>query len=53
MKVSIDAKGLKYLAQTAKQAGTQNNWIDIALEWIDAAEAEIVKLRENLKIEEE
>lgn len=44
MKVSVDANYLKSLAEIARRNGTQDQWIDIALEWIEQADEEIRKL---------
>lgn len=43
--VKVDGKGLHALADYAKRAGTESIWMEIALEWIDQAEAEIYKLK--------
>ena len=44
-RVSIDAAGLRALRQHALAAGTLDNWAELALEWADAAEVEIARVR--------
>jgi len=49
MKVQVDAKSLHFLAERSKEAGSEHVWMDIALEWIDAADEEINRLTDKLK----
>jgi hypothetical protein len=49
MKIDITAADLHVLAERSKQAGTQDKFIEIALEWIDHADAEIDRLRQQVR----
>ena len=44
-KVTIDLEGLKNLAEHAKRNGTEQTWMDIAIEYMEQLHAEVVKLR--------
>jgi hypothetical protein len=48
MKVQVTGKILKELGEIAIRNETQDAWIEVALEWITEAEAEIVELRKRL-----
>jgi len=45
MKVQLSLEDLQVLAIRAKEAGTQNAFIDLMLEWAEAAEAEVKAAR--------
>lgn len=47
-KIDVDANGLRAMLQRARQIGTVDNWTDVALQWIDAAEKEIERLNTAL-----
>jgi len=49
MKVSVDLEYLKVLAVKSQQAGTQDAFINIALEWAEQAEEEIKRLETELE----
>ena len=49
MKVELSAKRLIELGIHSMQIGTQDKWIPIAIEWIEAAEKEIQFLKGALK----
>lgn len=43
--VHVDAADMRALAKRAKAVGTEHAWMDVALEWMEAAEKEIARLR--------
>jgi len=45
MKVQVTLEDLKVLALRAKEAGTQNAFIDLVLEWAEAAAGEVEEAR--------
>jgi hypothetical protein len=49
LKVPIDVNGMKQLYVMAKQNGTLDNWAIVALEWMEKADEEILRLQENVK----
>lgn len=48
--IKIDAAGLKVLLDHAKTTGTLEPWSDIALEYAQAAEAEIRRAHEEIEV---
>ncbi len=51
MKVEIDAKYLRTLAEKSIESGKEKIFISIALDWADQAEAEIVRLNKLIERE--
>lgn len=51
MKVAIDFEGVKRLLSVARQGGTVDNWIALALDWMKQAEVKITELEEEKKKE--
>lgn len=49
MKINITYEDLVELAKIAKKNGTQDNFIDLAIEWAEAASVEIERLKKHLK----
>ncbi len=49
MKVQIYPEQLINLGKIAKEAGTQNAWIDLATEWIEQANKKINELLKEVK----
>lgn len=45
MKVTVDAEGLASLLHSAKRAGTVGAWADVAMQWINAANDELARLK--------
>lgn len=48
MQVQIDLEGLKSLREHTLKCGTLLQWTDLAIEYIEACEAEIRRLREKV-----
>jgi hypothetical protein len=49
MKVSLTAKDVKALLQRAKEAGTLEAWSVLAVEWMEAADARIRDLEQEIE----
>jgi hypothetical protein len=49
MKVEVNLQGLKNLAVAAKRNGTQDEFIDLVLQWAEAADDEIQSLKYYLE----
>jgi len=47
--VSIDAGQLRLYAEASRKAGTQDKFIDLALEWADKAQAHVEKVYAQLE----
>ncbi len=48
-KVGIDVAGMKALLKQAKLVGTEDKWMELAVEWMEKAEEEIVRLQKEAK----
>jgi hypothetical protein len=44
-KVELDLEAMKSLLEVARRNGTVGQWADIALEWMEAANKELIHLR--------
>lgn len=49
VKINVDVSGLENLRNHARVAGTLDNWADIAIEWMRAAELELFKRDAEIK----
>ena len=49
VEVNIDFKNMQSLLVRSKQIGTEDAWISVALDWMRAAEAEVMQLRKENK----
>ena len=49
MKINVTGKGLHVLYEHAYDGNRLVHWAELALEWIDVAEAHIFKLEKELK----
>lgn len=47
--MNLTVADLKDLLKAAKRAGTLEHWADIAVTWMEAADAEIFKLKQQSK----
>ena len=50
MKVNVDSKALKYLAEQAIRNGKEKAWIELALDWIEQAEVRIAELKNTIEL---